>query len=306
MPTLSRATHWSIAALVLALAPAGASAKKAPTTASKSVVLAPVSSLSASKPKALVAIEKTIEQGLASIPKLKVVTARSAVQMANTAKKPELRSCEGEPVCLAQLGTLAGTQYVVYAEVGGLGESQVIYLKLIDVAQGKEIRSTLIEVSSNSDTKTASNAAATRLLVPEKYVGSLVVKAKVKGAIVYVDGQKRGTTPAKAISGSVGSHAIRITHPEHRDYVRFVDLQFGKQTEIKVELKMLPGVSKRLALEGVIGGGGGGGNVNTAAGETPWYLRWYSIGGGLTLIGVSSAIILSTFGGIDYDDQKFL
>jgi hypothetical protein len=293
----------ALTALLCAALPASAEAKKAP--AAKSVVLAPVSSLSASKPKALTKIEKTIEAGLAKVPKVTVVNARSAAAKADKAKRPELRSCEGEPACLAELGTLVSAQYTVYAEVGGLGDAQVVYLKLIDVKSAKEIRSTLIELSSSQDAKAKSVEAAIRLIAPETYVGSLQVKTSVKGAIIYLDGQKRGTTPSKSISGAVGSHALRVTHPEHRDYVRFVDLEFGKATDITAELQALPGVEQRLAREGVIGGGKTGprGPVR----ETPWYFRWYSIAGGAAAVGVTSAILFGVLGGgIDFDTEKNL
>jgi hypothetical protein len=268
------------------------------------VVLAPLSSLSVSKPKALVAIEKKIEAGLAKVPNVTVVTARQAASKAFNAKRPELRVCEGAPACLADLGTLVSAQFTVYAEVGGLGDAQVVYLKLIDATSKKEIRSTLIELSASGDAEASSLAAATRLLAPETYVGSLQVTTPVKGAIIYVDGQKRGTTPSKAISGPVGSHALRVTHPEHRDYVRFVDIDFGKVTPVTAELQPLPGVSQRLSREGVIGGSGIAAGPSQA---TPWYLRWYTIAGGVTAVGVTSAIIFGVIGGgIDFDTERTL
>ncbi len=302
----------AIAALVFSLAPASAEAKKAPAkkapaakkAATTSVVLAPLSSLSVAKPKALVAIEKTIEAGLAKVPNLSLVNARSAAAKADKAKRPELRTCEGAPACLAELGVLVGTQYVIHAEVGGLGESQIIYLKLIATNTGKEVRSTLIELASGGDSAAESLAAATRLLAPETYLGKLALSTKVKGATIYLDGQKRGTTPSKTISASVGSHAIRITHPEHRDFVRFIDLKFGEQTKVTADLQLLPGVSRRLALEGVIGGGGA---ALGPVGSTPWYYRWYSIAGGATAITVTSAVIFALIGDkIDSEDVRDL
>jgi hypothetical protein len=293
--------HITVAALVFALACPMAQAQKAK---SKSVVLAPVSSLSAAKPKALAGIEKMIEAGLAKVPSLKVVSAQSASRSANKAKRPELRSCEGEATCLAQLGSLVSVQYTIYAEVGGLGDAQVVYLKLVDVKTSKEVRSTLIELSTTSDAKAASEAAAIRLLVPNSYVGTIEVTTPVKGAILYVDGQKRGTTPSKAIEVPVGSHALRVTHPEHRDYVRFVDIDFGKKTAINAELKPLPGVSQRLSREGIIGDPNRGPVIYN---ETPWYYRWYSISGGAAAVVLSSALIVGALSGnIDADRIKNL
>lgn len=285
----------TIAALAIALGSSTAQAQKAP--ASTSVVLAPVSSLSVAKPKALIQIEKTIESGLSTVPGVRLVTARSAAEKASKAKRPELRTCEGDTGCLAALGGLVSASYTVFAEVGGLGDAQVVYLKLIDVATAKEIRSTLIELSSSEDAKAKSSAAATRLLTPDAYTGVLKITTPVKGAVIYLDGQKRGTTPSKPIKGSVGSHALRVTHPEHRDYVRFVDIDFGKATTLKAELQPLPGVSQRLSLEGVIGGGSAG--PQGPIGGTPWYLRWYTITGGAVVVGVTSAIIFGALNDFD-------
>lgn len=293
-----------VAALVFTLAHPMARGQKHPL--SRSVVLAPVSSLGATKSKKLTAIEKTIERGLAAVPKIVVVTARSAAQSANKAKRPELRSCEGEASCLAMLGALVSAQYAIYAEVGGLGDAQVVYLKLVEVKTAREIRSTTMELSKTSDAATTSVAAATRLLAPKDYVGTIAVSTPVQGAVVFVDGQKRGQTPSEAISIPVGSHALRVTHPEHRDYVRFVDIKFGRQTSITAELQALPGVSQRLSREGIIGG------LNTDPNsirhnETPWYYRWYAISGGAAAVVISSALIIGAVsGGIDADKIKNL
>jgi hypothetical protein len=264
-----------------------AQAQKAPK--SQSVVLAPASSLSGAKPKEITEIENTVEAGLGTVPMVKVVGAKAASASANKAKRPELRSCEGDAKCLAALGALVSVQYTVYAEVGGLGDAQVVYLKLVDVATATEIRSTTIELSSSSDAKAASAAAAARLLAPDSYIGTVNVTTPVKGAIVYVDGQKRGTTPTGPISAPVGSHALRVTHPEHRDYVRFVDIEFGKATAINAELQPLPGVSQRLSREGIIDGGVAGGSIKYN--ETPWYFRWYTITGGAAAVAITSALI---------------
>lgn len=264
-------------------------------TTINTVVLAPVSSLGDSSDKSLLALEKTLEVGLAAVPEMTVISARVATKRARKAKRPELRTCEGDAPCLAQLGVLLSAQLVVYAEVGGLGDAQVVYLKLVEVSTGKEVRSTTLQLSAETDASQASKGAAIRLLAPQLYVGTLGVSSLISGAIAYLDGHKVATTPTGPIKVFVGSHALRVTHPEHQDFVRFVDIEFGKETTVNADLKMLPGVQQRLSREGIIEDP----NAKAARlaaqnrGGSPWYYRWYSITGGAVVIAVGSAIILS-------------
>ena len=58
---------------------------------------------------------------------------------------PRLRACDGNTKCLAELGALLSADTVIYGEVGGLGNVQVVYLKAVNVARAKELRSTTLE-----------------------------------------------------------------------------------------------------------------------------------------------------------------
>jgi hypothetical protein len=259
------------------------------------VVLAPIASLNEGSSAKLGKVRGVIEEGIRKVAG-ELITAKAAANQANKAKRPELRSCEGDVGCLSQLGALVSAQSVVYAEVGGLGDAQVVYLKLIDVGTAKEVRSTTMELSASTNPLVA-EGAATRLISPKSYVGSLQVTTGIEGAMIYVDGQKIAKTPSEDIPVLVGSHALRVTHPEHHDFVRFVDIGFKEKSTVEATLQPIAGISQRLAAEGVIGSGQ---NVK-GQGEQPWYLRWYTITGGLLAIGVTSAIIMSTTGTIDAD-----
>ncbi|HEV7559162.1 MAG TPA: hypothetical protein VGO00_26995, partial [Kofleriaceae bacterium] len=117
-------------------------------SADRIVAVAPLSTLgaedtSASTKKAL----GQIEAALAALPGTKVVTTAQVADAIKKAKKPQLKACEGDPGCLAEVGKLVGAQIVIAGEVGGLGEAKVVYLGATEVATAKELRSTTLSIA---------------------------------------------------------------------------------------------------------------------------------------------------------------
>lgn len=290
--------RWCLALVLIAglvLTPPSAQAKD--VAQGSRVAVAPVSSLSGKSDRFTERISDAIESGLAEL--ALVPTGAGDIQKQTRAKKySHLQNCGGDNACLKELGELANTEYVVYAEVGGLGDATVVYLKVVETANAKELRSTTMEVGPETDVSTESKAAAVRLFYPKRYVGYLDVKTSVKGASVFLDGHKVASTPSKPIAVFVGSHALRVTHPEHQDYVRWVDIAFGASEVVEANLRTLPGVNKEMRLEGVIDDR----RAPIEYRERPWYFRWYTIAGGVAAVALTSAVIVGVSnGGIDAD-----
>src|SRR5579864_2715756 len=65
--------------------------------------------------------------------------ARAAVDKA-TAANPKLAACTAEPSCLAPLAKMLGATRVIAGNVGGLGDSYVVNLKLVDADGARELR----------------------------------------------------------------------------------------------------------------------------------------------------------------------
>ena len=200
-------------------------------------------------------------------------------------KKPTLRTCDGDPSCLAELGRDVGARYVVYGEVGGLGDVEIVYLKVIDVAGARELRSTTVELGG-AKSRNRARAAAVLLLAPERYLGRLAVSVDIAGASIYVDGTRVARSPSKALSLSVGTHALRVTHPEFRDFVRFVDIAFDAETAVPVELQKFPIVTSDITRDGQIAGPSN--IIYRGVEPTPWYRRWYTVAGFGTVVLVTS------------------
>jgi len=224
----------SRAAFVIAvLASSAASAERV-------VALAPLSTLGTEDTSAATKkLTGQIEAALAALPATKVVTTAQVVEAIKKAKKPQLKLCERDPSCLAELGKLVGATVVIDGEVGGLGDSKIVYLGATDVATGNELRSTTLQIGAKDD-EGGPSGAAVRLLDPDRYRGTLHFVIDAKGATVFVNGSKIALSPKGEISLQVGTQAVRVTHPEYRDFVKFIDVGYGKTTEVTVGMTQYP------------------------------------------------------------------
>ena len=156
-------------------------------------------------------------------------------------------TCEGELDCFVRFGALLQTPLLVSGELSGIGKGYVIFLRLVDVKTSTEVR----KVSLVFDGTPAREAgllreAAYRLLAPERFVGRLQVEVDLKGAAVFLDGHPLGQSPIGPQPVTAGTHALRVTHPQYHDFVRFVDVAFEQTTPGKVSLSMSPVISEEV------------------------------------------------------------
>ena len=278
-----------LAAMLAVSAMAGTAA------ADSQVALAPLETVGARSKVAKT--QRIIARALGQVPDTTVV-ADSKVDRA-LRQTPALRTCSGEASCLAQLGRAVGAQYVVSGEIGGLGDVEIVYLEIIDVAGARRLRSTTVEL--NKDDGSAARGAAFQLLAPERYIGSLAVTVDVEGASIYIDGNRVARSPTGKLALAVGTHALRVTHPEFRDFVRFIDIAFDQETPVSIELQKFPIVASDMARDGRPGSATD--NVIYRGTEpTPWYRRWYAVTGFGAAVLVTSAIVIGVIvDGIDAD-----
>lgn len=235
------------------------------------VALAPVASMTEDA-AGLTAIERTLAIALGHVPDEKVVPAAKVREALRAARRRDLESCE-EPACLAELGRLVGAEVVVSGQAAGLAGGRVVYLKAVDVPRAALLRTTVLVLPPGGDPDPAeARAAAYRLLAPDAYVGQLSLKVDVAGAVVFVDGAELGRAPLALVPIAVGTHALRVTHPRYRDFVRFVEVRFGEATEVRADLLAYPVVSDDLRR---LDGGG-----------SPWYTRPWFIG--VSAVGVAA------------------
>lgn len=276
------------------------------------VALVPLETLG-SESKVSARTEALVASGLATVPGHEVIAGNQVRR--ELKKDARLSTCAGKADCLAQLGKKLGARYIVFGEVGGLGAAEVVYLELIDVGEQKSVRATTLELGQEpgQDQKAAAaleraaRAAAYRLLLPDRVVGRLAVVVDTKDASIYVDGQRMAKSPAPAIELPVGSHAVRITHPEFHDFVRFVDIEFDETTRLEASLHEFPIVATDLARDPDQRGNTRANIIYKGQEPTPWYRRWYAVAGAGTVALIASALVVGVIAdGIDADDEKII
>ncbi len=280
--------------LLAAIAMVAQVALTVPARAERVVAVAPLSTLgaedrSAATKKVLV----EIEQALASLGDTVIRATQVAVAI-DKAKKPQLKACEGEARCLAELGKLVGAQVVISGEVGGLGDSRVIYLVASDVATGKEMRSTTLTIGASDDGGGATGAAI-RLLDPDRYRGTLKFSIDVGGATVFVNGSKVALGPHGELALPVGTQAVRVTQPQYHDFIKFIDVSYGKTTDVPVNMQQYPIVEHDVkanptSLDKVV------------YIEPPLWRRWYIAGPAIAILAVGIGI---TAGVIAHDYPSY-
>jgi hypothetical protein len=285
--------HVALAAL--AGTAAGQKPPAPPAAPAVRVAVAPLTSLTEGSGR-IAPIEAVVVDGLKGVRGVALVPMAELRQALKKARRPELEACDGEAPCLTEVGKLVGAQRVVSGEVGAIGEDQVVYLKVVDVAAARETGSTTAVLSkAEGARRTEARAAAVRLLSPREYLGTLELQVDVTGAIIYLDGRKVATSPARPITAAVGTHALRVTHEQYRDYVRFVDVKFGETSKLPVGMTAFPVISDEMRGE----------RTRQPKGPVlplPWYRRWYTVVGfGAALLVGAAVVTFATAERLDKD-----
>jgi hypothetical protein len=252
--------------------------------AERTVAVTPLSTLGAEdKSAATKKLLAQIEQAIAAMPGTKLVGAAQVSAAIDRAKKPQLKQCEGEATCVTELGKLVGAQLVVTGEVGGLGDSKVVYLKTTDVGASRELRSTTLAMGG-TDAADSPASAAERLLDPDRYRGTVKFGFDVQGATVLVNGTKVQLSAAKELALPVGTHAITVTHPQYHNFVKFVDVVYGKTTAIDVSMKQYPIVEHDIQGKPVS-------RDSVEYTQPPWYRRPLYYGIAIGVVAVAAGIV---------------
>lgn len=216
--------------------------------------------------------------------------SRGAVEKA-IGNDAALRACTGEPECLTAIGKKLGVKQVVSGNVGELGDSYVLNLKLVDVTTGNEVRRVSEPLRGSPDELIeAMRVAAYRLAAPDRLLGSVTILSPVRGADVYLDGKHVGKTPlAKPIANvTVGTHKLRLTSKGYTDFLSDVEVRFQKSTQVEVRMVKADVKGSPIVDDG-----------RPRPAPTPWYSStwgYVGVGVGAVLLGV---LIGSAIGGQD-------
>jgi hypothetical protein len=181
------------------------------------------------------------------------------------ARDPRLANCTADPSCLAPLARALRVTRVVAGNVGGLADSYVVNLKLVDDG-GRELRRVSATLRGSPDELIAEvRVAAIRLIAPERLVGSIAILSDVPGAAVALDGNTVGQTPLAAPLADLptGVHQLSVTREGFTPFAEEVPVRFEKTTQVVVRQSAMSAAAKRDERR------------RRAASELPIYTRWY-------------------------------
>lgn len=236
-------------------------------------------------PRQVRTITTGLHDTLGKVPGVKMASLKKIRRFLKSRHGATYAVCEGEVSCVVKFGELLKAPLVVAGDLSGLGKGFVLFLRLVDPQAGKVLRKVSVVYGGRKQPEVLLREAAYRLLAPQKFRGTLQLVVDVPGAAVYLNGKPMGKSPVKPTGVQAGTHALRITHPEYHDFMRFVDVAFEKTTEIKISLKQYPIISeemKQKARKPI-------GPVAVQPGQQvlyrplPWYKRWWFI----TSVGVA-------------------
>jgi len=89
----------------------------------------------------------------------------------------------------------------------------------------------------------ASDAAAQEDAAPAAegpFTGSIYVDSRPRGARVLIDSRFVGTTPARILDVSIGSHVVRLELADHRSWTVSTRVSAGEETRVSGSLERIP------------------------------------------------------------------
>lgn len=244
------------------------------------VVLAPLGSLGIGA-QDTARVERWLYAALGGVSGVRIV---GSGQLKKLLDVPQHAECTASAVCLGKLARRVNVELVVAGDVGQLGGGFIVYLRLI-TAKGEQVRAISGVLEPERALRATARGLAHQLLAPDRYTGTLQVDAGVRDAWIYLDGRRVGRSPMEPLAVSVGTHALRVTHAAHHDFVRFVQVRFEETTEIAAELSPVPVQSTRMKLRSPV-------RVLEDR-ELPWYRRIWAVAAMGAVVATAAAVIVA-------------
>jgi len=194
------------------------------------------------------------------------------------ASNKKLAGCTADPECLAPIARALKVQRIVAGNIGGLADSYVVNLKLVE-ADGRELRRVTATLrGSQEELIEEIRVAAFRLVAPEKIRGNIAILSDVAGAKVELDGRPLGITPiSQPVNDlTVGVHKLVVTREGFTPFTEDVPVRFEKTTQVVVR-QTATKISWRQRFAG--------------KNDSPIYTRWWFwTATGVVAIGVGFGI----------------
>jgi hypothetical protein len=194
----------------------------------------------------------------------------------------ELRECGGDDKCLTAIGKRLGVDVVITGTVGSLGNTFVLNIRAVDVAQGRQLRQIATEPLRGGPDELIESVreAAYRLLAPDQLLGAIQIQTDVVAAEVRLGERVLGKTPLAnlGVVGKLplGKHVLRVSAPGHAPFEEEVTVRFQKISPVVVRL---------IATEGQVSG------PPVVVRRRPFYAKtWFLISAGVAAVALGASI----------------
>jgi PEGA domain-containing protein len=181
------------------------------------------------------------------------------------AANPKLANCTADPTCLSPLAKTLKVTRIVAGNVGGLADSYIVNLKLVDDT-GRELRRVTATLSGSPEELIDEiRVAAFRLVAPERLVGNIAILSDVPGALVTLDGVDVGKTPLAGPLANLpmGVHKLAVMREGFSSFNEDVPVRFEKTTQVVVRQSAMSAAALRAERR------------RRSATETPIYAKWW-------------------------------
>lgn len=171
-----------------------------------------------------------------------VISRDDIIAMLSLEKQKDMLGCD-DASCLAEIGGALGVDKLVVGQVGKLGESYVISLRLID-AFNVTVDSRVTESFKGEEEqliRSVRHAARQLVGISPQKTGKLAVSATERGAEVFLDEKKLGQLPMPPIDTlSAKRYAVRVAKEGFFDWQSAVYIDPGDTTAVWAALKARP------------------------------------------------------------------
>jgi PEGA domain len=239
------------------------------------------------------AMEAAVVEAARATPTLYVTNAAAGGTRLRGASAPTVEQTA------QKLARDTNAERVLHVELARLGDDHVLYLQALD-ARGHAVGSATVHLpsgephanvsaSASASASAALRAALVRALDPARNVGRIVVRVDVGGAEVQIDG-KRSPNVADV---PVGTHAVRVTHPRYRDFLRFVDVEYDRTASVLAALSAYPLTEGEMSERE---------RKKIVRARVPWWRSWWAltIAAGV-VTGVTAGAIYGSRANVGYD-----
>src|SRR6185503_12835384 len=198
------------AALLLLLVSSIAGAQERPRT--RSIAVVEFRANSARPPEIAMRIARLLKRATSH----RIVDLETARAQVGARLDESVARCGGEARCIAGIGQRLGVEEVLLVGVSELGDV-IVALQRVDSKTARVLSRTSDSLPPGGDPDDkALEAYLKRLLPPGDFLrwGTLRIRADVEGAVVEIDGQRRGVTPVPPIQVAAPSTVdVRVTKP---------------------------------------------------------------------------------------------